>query len=327
MSMKRCLPITALLFWFVSFAWAEKTYQGVGSPFAVETLKLEWHDAKRDRHVPAKIYFPKNATSPCPVIVFSHGLGGTRDGYEYLGQHWASRGYVSAHVQHHGSDDGAWRGTARPLESMRAATMNLSNVVDRPIDISFALDQLTKMNAQAGAWHGRLDMERVGVAGHSFGAYTTMAIAGQKFGPIGKSFADPRVKAAIAMSTPTPRRGPDRNYAAIKIPILHLTGTADVSPFNDGGAENRRVPFDSIHGPPQFLITFDGGDHMLFAGTSGPRRDAKRDAAMHDLILQSTTAFWDAYLRDDATAKKWLVNGGCKSAVDKAGVFEMKDLK
>ena len=39
------------------------------------------------------------------MIVFSHGLGGTRDGYEYLGRHWASYGYVSVHLQHKGSDD------------------------------------------------------------------------------------------------------------------------------------------------------------------------------------------------------------------------------
>jgi len=320
-------PTLAAVLWISGGAFAHDAYRGAAGPFTVETLKLEWHDAKRDRDVPVKIYFPKNATGACPVIVFSHGLGGTRDIYEYLGQHWASRGYVSVHVQHHGSDDAAWRGQSRPFESMRNATMNLSNIVGRPADISFALDELTKMNAQAGALRGRLDMQRVGMAGHSFGAYATMAIAGQQFGPTGKNFADPRVKAAIAMSTPVPRRAPERNYSAIKIPMLHLTGTADVTPFNDGGAENRRVPFDSIQGSPQFLITFEGGDHMLFSGASGLRRDAKRDALMHDLILQSTTAFWDAYLRDDAAAKKWLTDGGCESAVGKAGVLEMKNAK
>ena len=54
---------------------AAESYKSAPGPFAVETLKLEWHDAKRSRDVPAKIYFPKNATGACPVIVFSHGRG------------------------------------------------------------------------------------------------------------------------------------------------------------------------------------------------------------------------------------------------------------
>ena len=120
-------------------------------PFTVGTLQLEWRDAQRDREVPVKIYFPKNATGACPVIVFSHGLGGTRDGYAYLGQHWASHGYVSVHLQHHGSDDATWRGAGRSVESMRAATMNVENSLNRPLDVSFALDQLTKLNSQAAS--------------------------------------------------------------------------------------------------------------------------------------------------------------------------------
>ena len=92
---------------FALCCWPRAT---AAEPFLVETLDLEWRDTKRQREVLAKIYFPKNATTPCPVLVFSHGLGGTRNNYEYLGQHWASHGYVVAHVQHHGSDDAAWRG-------------------------------------------------------------------------------------------------------------------------------------------------------------------------------------------------------------------------
>src|SRR4051812_39599848 len=102
----------ALLVWIacaVCVSGAELPATAPGT-FAVETLKLEWRDAKRQRDVPAKIYFPKDATGACPLIVFSHGLGGTRDGYEYLGRYWASHGYVSVHVQHLGSDDAVWRG-------------------------------------------------------------------------------------------------------------------------------------------------------------------------------------------------------------------------
>ena len=61
----------------------------------VEALKLDWHDAKRNRAVPVKIYFPKDSVGALPIVIFSHGLGGSRDGYEYLGRHWAGCGYAS----------------------------------------------------------------------------------------------------------------------------------------------------------------------------------------------------------------------------------------
>ncbi len=310
----------------VNGANAATTYKSQPGPFTVETLKLEWHDATRDRAVPAKFYFPRSGTNPCPVIVFSHGLGGTCDTYEYLGRHWASHGYVLVHLQHHGSDDATWRGSARAVESMRAATMNVQNSLNRPLDVTFAIDQLTKINSGAGPLKGRLDPEHIGVGGHSYGAFTTMAMAGQRFGPGGRNLGDSRVKAALAMSTPVPKRAPERNYDPVKIPILHLTGTADESPLNDTKAAERRVPFDSIQHAPQWLITFEGGDHMIFAGRS-TKLSASQSAALLDMIRQSTSAFWDVWLRDDAAAKRWLNDGDCKDALGKLGVLEMKNSK
>src|SRR5438094_652536 len=75
----------------------------------VAILRETWHDKERDRDVPVKIYYPEKSDAPAPAIIFSHGLGGSRDGYEYLGQHWAGCGFVSVHLQHLGSDDAVWR--------------------------------------------------------------------------------------------------------------------------------------------------------------------------------------------------------------------------
>src|SRR6185436_1206390 len=187
-----------------------------------------------------------------------------------------------------------WRGSTEPQKAMKAATLDWRNALERPRDVSFALDQIEKLNAQAGPLKGRLDLKNMGVAGHSFGAFTTLAIAGQKFGLREQSLADPRVKAAIPMSAPVPRQASERLYAAVKIPLLHLTGTADVSPISDTTAKERRVPFDEIQHAEQILITFNGGDHMVFSGATGPKRDASQDAIFHDLIRQSTTMFLDA---------------------------------
>jgi predicted dienelactone hydrolase len=295
----------------------------------VAIARLDWSDARRDRQVPVKIYFPASSNGPFPVILFSHGLGGSREGYEYLGRHWAERGYVAVHLQHPGSDRSVWAGSpfSETMPAMRKAAANPENAVHRPLDANFALDQLEKLQAADPAWKGRLDLARVGMAGHSFGAFTTLAIAGQVFiTPAGRelTFADPRVKAAVAMSAPVvmDQRRLERAYGAIKIPCLHLTGTEDSSPIGDTKPAQRRLPFDHIAGADQYLLTFKGGDHMIFGGAS--TRLKPEQEAFKRLICESSTAFWDAYLKSDPAAKAWLADGGCQNALGANGTWEKK---
>jgi predicted dienelactone hydrolase len=309
-------------------ASSPQPYKREPGPFAVETATHDWTDAARGgRVVPVKIYSPRGG-GPFPVIVFSHGLGGSRDGYEYLGRHWASHGYAAVHVQHAGSDSKVWQGTLHPLKSMRAAVANPQNALNRPLDVRFVLDRL-----EAPPYKGRLNLGRVGVAGHSFGAYTALAAAGQAYTGRGDkdkevTFTDPRVKAAVAMSPPVPRRRKqiDKVYSRIKVPVLHLTGTRDVSPLGGTRATERRIPFDRIAGADQYLLVFAGGDHMVFSGRRHPAGVGVPDKypLFQDLILMSSTAFWDAYLRGDAAAKAWLANGGLETALGRAGTLEKK---
>lgn len=285
-----------------------------------------WNDAGRSREIPYKIYAPANPTGPCPVIIFSHGLGGSRDGYGYLGSFWASNGYVSIHIQHHGSDDAVWRDApvADRMKSMNASAMSLQNAIDRPRDVSFAIDQLTNLVSL----RGHLDTNRIGVAGHSFGAYTTMAVAGQSATRRGGLFRDPRVKAAIAMSTPTPRPVTDAAMRDVKIPVLHMTGTRDTSPVGQPQKpEDRRSPFDHTRNADAFLVIFAGGDHMVFSGARWKGDSDPNDDRNHQLIQAGTLAFWDAYLRDDVRAKKWLQDDGYAKELGDAAAFEKKMAK
>jgi predicted dienelactone hydrolase len=73
---------------------------------ATEVIEFDWVDAARSRAVPVRLYWPHAATpgAKVPLVLFSHGIGGSRRGYSYLGQHWATHGYASLHVQHVGSD-------------------------------------------------------------------------------------------------------------------------------------------------------------------------------------------------------------------------------
>jgi dienelactone hydrolase len=316
-------------------------YSAQPGPHAVAVLRDEWKDPARDRIVPVKIYYPRDTAGPFPVIIFSHGLGGSREGYEYLGRHWAGYGYVSVHIQHLGSDTSVWQGKEKPMQAMQAAIRDLKTSLDRPSDVKFALDQLEKLNRGDGTLKGRLDMDRVGMAGHSYGAWTTLVIAGQELmGPRGNvlRLADPRVKAALSMSASIPMKrsdfaavnwgqGPDFDgiYAGIKIPVMHMTGTRDDSPISGTKAADRRVPFDHIKNTKQYLLILNGGDHGIFSRSRDARgREIQpKDAVFQDLILVASTAFWDACLKNSKPAKRFLVEKFAK-VLGKEGTWEKK---
>ena len=301
----------------------------------VVTVKLDWHDAKRGRDVPVKIYFPKEGNGPFPIIVFSHGLGGTRDGYEYLGRHWAGCGYVSVHMQHPGSDDSVWKNLplAERVKAMQHAAEKLSNALDRPKDGQFVIDQLEKLNAdKTFPLKGRLDLNAIAMAGHSFGGYTTLALAGQTFiTRIGltKRYDEPRIKAAIQMSGPAPngRRKLDKAFGSITIPVMHMTGTKDyLEIFPQTSAADRRIPYDLMSNSETCLVIFNGGDHMIFSGRGrlAAPEEIAQDDVFQKLICVSTTAFWDAYLKGNAEARQWLLSGGCEKMLGGLATFEHK---
>ncbi len=325
-----CLTATLLLLGFPTGIFAgENTPSPTNEKNGVEIARYDWTDAKRHREVPVKIYYPKTGSGPFPVIIFSHGLGGTREGYEYLGQYWAGHGFVSVHPQHSGSDDSVWRGKGPGAAAfdMQKAIFDPSNLIQRPLDIRFVIDQVTRLNKEDPAFKGRLDLDHIGMAGHSYGGYTTMAVAGWVLTEAsGFAMTDPRVKAAIPMSAPIPVRKDrlDEAFGNIAIPCLHMTGTEDFVMLLKTKAEDRRLAFDHINKADQYLLIFQDGDHMVFAGMKDLMGRRPKDPVFHELILKSTTAFWNAYLNGDASEKAWLADGDFKKALGANGTFEKK---
>src|SRR5262245_11487669 len=64
---------------------------GRAAPAGFELVDFEWIDTTRNRLVPARLYWPEQpaAGNAMPLVVFSHGIGGSRNGYSYLGRFWA----------------------------------------------------------------------------------------------------------------------------------------------------------------------------------------------------------------------------------------------
>ena len=324
-----CLAVSAVFITTSSYAQTSYIPYRPEQLSIVETIKYEWLDAKRNRFVPVKIYYPVTEDKIWPVIIFSHGLGGSRDGYEYLGRYWAGRGYVCVHLQHLGSDDAVWRQSSQIMKSMKEAAANVENAVNRPLDVSFAIDQLEILNREAAPLKGKLDLTRIGVAGHSFGGFTVMAVIGQVFvTKTGNEFtlADKRIKAAIAMSAPVPRNADlKKSFGSIMIPCLHMTGTLDESLVSEVKPAERRLSYDNISGAEQYLLTLNGGDHMVFAGVRINKDRGKKDPIFHELICQVTTAFWEATLQDNVLARDWLwQKDGFEKVLGESGTWERK---
>jgi predicted dienelactone hydrolase len=325
--MKNKLLIPALLIFSIvsKCARAADAYDSTANKTEVASLSLDWQDAARDREVPVKIYYPKNPTGKLPVIIFSHGLGGSRAGYSYLGESWASHGYISIHLTHRGTDTQALleAGVAHMAEQMKKIISDPMQAVDRCKDVGFAIDQLEGLNANDKLpLKGHIDVDKVGMAGHSYGGNTTMLTSGE-VSRSGRSWADPRIKCAIAMSPPVavPERLYDRTWAQINIPLFVMTGTKDDSPVGETKAAQRRIPYDHLALAPAYLLILNGGDHMVFSG----RRQQESDEAFEQLITQGSLAFWDAYLRDNAAAKAWLKEGGYAKVLGDQATLELKN--
>lgn len=295
-------------------AWSQ------AGPYRVAQVEGEWRDARRDRSVPYLIRYPDGATGPVPVVIFSHGLGGSRRGAAYYGEHLASHGYVVVMVQHPGSDVSVWNGV-RPDPGnvdqglLARAIADPRVTLNRFFDIPFALDQLTLMNAADGPLKGRMDLTRIGMSGHSFGAVTTQAMAGQVY-PGGRSLPEPRFTAFLAMSPSAARDGDNAAaFGSITRPFLSLTGTEDS--FTVGAGQTpaevvagRQQPFAHMSGP-DMLVLLTGGDHMVFSGRQEVGAPARPNDARHrQIILAAALAWWDAWLKDDPTALAYLHDGG-----------------
>src|SRR5471032_3258809 len=89
-------------------------------------VDLSFTDAKPVRAIPLRVYLPQGQ-SPAPVVLFSHGLGGSRESNAFMGRHWSARGYVAVFMQHPGSDDGIWRekAVAQRMAAMKRAASEI----------------------------------------------------------------------------------------------------------------------------------------------------------------------------------------------------------
>ena len=288
---------------------------------------FELSDVARDRAIPLRVYLPQD-TKAAPVVLFSHGLGGSRDNNPYLGNHWAKRGYVVVFVQHAGSDENVWKkAEIGQRQAAMGSAVSLENLMARGRDIPVVIDALAKWNAEKDhSLNGRMDLDHLGMSGHSFGAITTQAVSGQSFAGGRQLFLESRIDASVMMSPSPPALGdPVKAFPSIKIPCLLMTGTLDDSPIGKTSPEERLKVFPNLTHAPAWQVVFDKGTHMSFG-----ERDLAGRSEMgnryHKPILALTTAFWDAKLRGDEEAAEWLNGPAARSVLATEDKWELNAL-
>lgn len=287
-----------------------------GEPYRVLIERGEFVDEKRDdRIVPYKIYYPiEHGQGKLPVIIWSHGFGGNRDGASFISRFLAGQGYVIVHLTHRGTDSSLWEGEAgHPWDILRKTKISREMTLNRMYDVPFLLDQLENWSQQKPEIGQHMDMKRIGMSGHSFGAMTTQVMAGMVIPDEEDeliSLRDERLSCGILYS-PVPiahLSGEDSDvlYGGIDIPLLHMTGTKDDSPLQAINYEHRLVIREYARHPEQYLQVLEDGDHMVYNGTRGKLANNPNREKHEALILDAVFAFWQAYLKDDEGAKAWL---------------------
>lgn len=276
-------------------------------------------EARDNRDIPYKIYYPVNHNlTGLPLVVWSHGLGGSADGAAFLSRFIASHGYVVLNVQHRGTDSSLWEGKpGHPWDIIRNTHIPRSASLDRFRDIPFVLDNLPRIAAAHPEAAQHWDSSRIGMSGHSFGALTTQVMAGQMFpGRDGEllRMPDKRFRAGILYS-PVPIRhlsdAPDEEvYNPIELPLFYMTGTADQSPIEGFGYDLRLKVYEHSGAAEKHLLILEDGDHMVFAGSRGQLSSHPKRKIHEGIIKVAALAFWDMFLKDDPGARNWLTGGG-----------------
>lgn len=308
-------------------------------PHSVKMVRDKLVDSIRgDRVIPIKIYYPSaEGLSNLPVIMWSHGLGGSVDGAAFLSRYLASHGYVIVHVQHKGTDSSLWEGKpGHPWDIIKGMEIPRSATLARFADVPFVLDSLPEWMAAHEEIARIADLNNLGMSGHSFGAMTTQVMLGQEYPDeqgILQDYSDIRFKAGILYS-PVPTfylKGAENVYGAsssvqglygsIDRPLFHMTGTDDSSPVEGFDYSKRLAVYEDSHKAEKMLMILKDGDHMIYNGSRGKLGQNPNREKHETIIKMAALAYWDAKLKNDEDAARWLTEGGFATYLNGEGEF------
>lgn len=271
--------------------------------------RYQWHDRRRDRPVWADVWYPTSdaeeehrifaglgdglavsdasladVSESTLLIVLSHGANGSAPNYSWLAEYLARRALIVLGISHYGE---SWLYGANTIDPGAASRLWV-----RPLDCSFALDELMKLDQ----FKSRIDPARIAAIGHSSGGATAIALAGAVFDPAALqaycrsdaarfdrgcrygtsqvsatappdetrwSYRDTRISAAVLLD---PAAGPGYSEATltnVKIPVLVVGSTNnDFLPFEHHAGRYAALLANAT------LIELDSGEgHFVYVNS------------------------------------------------------------
>ncbi len=276
---------------------------------------------------------------PFPLIIFSHGSGGSRLLSLYYTQHLASHGFIVMAADHPGN---TVLNTVLSGANFLGGQDFVSNYAHRPNDILRQITLAEDLNA-SGDFAGKIDVENIGVTGHSFGGWTALSVGGARLNFAGirdwcstnqgsdqdnicflldmesdiaaargydttppgiwDATTDPRIKAVVALA---PWNAPSLDLTEIVIPTMIMVGDADRTTIPERDA----YAFYAALNTEKTLVTFANGGHYLFIDDCPPLLldfgafDVCSDLVWglpraHDITNHLATAFFLKHLRGE----------------------------
>lgn len=226
-------------------------------------------DASRRRDVPMTFHLPKQR-EPQPLVLVSHGGAGSRHSMYALAAEITRQGYVVLCLEHvtSNTDDVRRRMRSEGVGFRQALIACGDDKVprkQRPLDVRFAIDQAERLNRDDPRFQGRIDLSRIAIVGHSYGAYTAMVCTGVKPVGIRGDLTEPRIDLAIALS-PQSANGnffSRTSFSDVEVPFVGISGTGDIA--GDGHRDFFRLMPDG----DKHLLWFHDATHLSFSDPTG----------------------------------------------------------
>lgn len=279
------------------------------SSVPLQIANISVHDQARDRDIAVRVSAPA-ARRPAPIVVLSHGGGSSKDGYARVADYWAAHGYVVLAPTHEDSKTLGFDFAKAGGPKMTAITLS------RLADVRYIATHLDDIAAAVPGLAAKLDRSKLVAAGHSMGGATALVTAGVKL----KNKADGSILAAddvgfrylvLLSETGANPVMPDEPWRASPVPTFIYTGT------NDRGTEStgRKSPFGynlvenaSSSSQPKHYLWIDGVDHYLGGLWCDDTVKGPPDPVALDTFNIASTAFLDAYTKNDAKARHFLAS-------------------
>lgn len=216
---------------------------------------------------------------PLPVIIYSHGLGdkegrSTRTENTEKAQELASQGYVVVSLDHTDA-----YGLVLPPDQliMGRNAWSFGFLKDRLRDISFLLDRLVEWNTEDEVFQGRIDLERVGIMGWSWGGGTA-AEACQ---------LEDRLKAAVLL---------DAYFDSAATALRNGLGKPFLTMMNPGGSGDNATLFNKSQ-KDAYQLSVKDASHEMFTDNAwivNPSAASRRRALAMNACLVS---FFNKHLK------------------------------